>query len=475
MTETPPNPNDPKASVVLRVPLRLLVVEDSEFDARIVVSVLRKGGYDIQFERVDTGPAMKAALENRVWDIICADYNMPEFSAPEALKVLQDAALDIPFIIISGGIGEDIAVAAMKSGAHDYLMKGNLARLVPAVERELREAKIRSSQRAAEETLRESERRYRLLWETATDAVLLMDTDGTIRFANPAVEKVLRHSQEGVVGENITNVLPGAGDLPFLQKTFSAPGTNRAVGRLETTSKRRDGSEVIVEIVSNEMEVKETRSIVLFIRDVTERRQAEQELRENEEQFRVAREIQQRLFPKESPAIAGFELAGLSHPAEATGGDYFDYLPMMHNRVGVVVGDVTGHGVGPSLLMAETRAYLRILARNRDDVGEIMTRANAMLAEDVGYERFVTLMLVQIDPVTRSLVYVSAGHPAGYVVRPDGTVRAKLKRTGIPLGIKPDNEFESSMPVLLGSGEIVLLVTDGIDEAMSPEGEFYGM
>src|SRR5215204_5295790 len=109
----------------------------------MIVSMLRKGGYEVSFQRVETAPAMSAALSGNSWDVILADYNLPEFNAPNALKMVQQSALDIPFIIVSGGIGEDIAVAAMKAGAHDYLMKGNLSRLNSAIERELREADVR--------------------------------------------------------------------------------------------------------------------------------------------------------------------------------------------------------------------------------------------------------------------------------------------------------------------------------------------
>ena len=155
-------------------PLRVLVVEDSEFDARMLVGLLRAGGFEPEFERVETAGAMRAALGQVPWEVILADYNLPEFSAPEALEVLQESQLDIPFIIVSGGIGEDTAVAAMKSGAHDYLMKGNLARLVPAVERELREVAVRASRRETVKELRESELRHRSLIENTSDIVAVL-------------------------------------------------------------------------------------------------------------------------------------------------------------------------------------------------------------------------------------------------------------------------------------------------------------
>src|SRR5205807_5129139 len=192
----------------MKTSLRVLIVEDSEFDAQMMVSMLRKGGYDVTSERVETESALKAALQRSSWDIILADYNLPEFNALAALQVLQESALDLPFVIVSGGIGEDIAVSAMKAGAHDYLMKGNLSRLVPAVERELREAANRAGQREAKRALQESELRYRLLWETSPDAVILMDTESRIHFANPAVKEVFGYLPEEVIGQCLNLLQP---------------------------------------------------------------------------------------------------------------------------------------------------------------------------------------------------------------------------------------------------------------------------
>jgi signal transduction histidine kinase len=133
--------------------LYALIVEDSEDDAILIARHLR-GDYELTFERVDTPGAMQAALQRQEWDVVIADYSMPRFSGLDALKVLQESGLDLPFIIVSGAIGEDVAVQAMLAGAHDYLMKDNLARLVPAVQRELAEAQERRARRQAEADLR---------------------------------------------------------------------------------------------------------------------------------------------------------------------------------------------------------------------------------------------------------------------------------------------------------------------------------
>jgi signal transduction histidine kinase/FixJ family two-component response regulator len=151
----------------MSIPLRVLIVEDSEDDTILVMRKLRHGGYDPTFERVDTPEAFIAALARQTWDVVIADYSMPHFSGLGALTLLKESGLDLPFIIVSGAIGEDIAVSAMKAGAHDYVMKDNLARLGPAVRRELHEAEARLARRRAEEALRESkahlERSYQAL------------------------------------------------------------------------------------------------------------------------------------------------------------------------------------------------------------------------------------------------------------------------------------------------------------------------
>ncbi len=458
--------------------LRTLIVEDSEFDAMMLVNLLRKGGYKPEHLRVETASAMQDALRNQEWDLILADYNLPEFSAPEALKLLQWTGRDIPFIIISGGIGEDIAVEAMKAGAHDYLMKGALARLAPCVERELREADERRGRREAEEAMRESEQRYRALWDTATDAVLLMDTDSVIQFANPAVEQVFGYMPNEVIGQNLTLLLPervrDEQKRDFQEHLLSGVrGRDRRV--LETVGVHKDKDEVMIEIAYNDMELKGEKHFVAFIRDITERKRAEKKLRENQEQFRVASEIQKSLFPEASPQLEGFDIGGVSHPAEAAGGDYYDYLEMPGGAWGFVVGDVSGHGVGPALLMAETRAYLRLLARTGGEAGEILAQANRMISEDVDGERYVTAVYVGLDPEARVVRCASAGHTPGFVINRKGGIKAKLTRTGVPLGMRSDSEYGTADPVRLESGDIILLATDGIDEAVNAQNEFFGL
>ncbi len=137
-------------------PLHILIVEDSEDDTLLLLRELKRGGYELVSERIETPEAMKDALKKETWDVVVSDYVLPRFSGLEALSILKESGQDLPFIIVSGNIGEDTAVGAMKAGAHDYIIKGNLTRLVPAIERELREADMRREKRQADEELRRS-------------------------------------------------------------------------------------------------------------------------------------------------------------------------------------------------------------------------------------------------------------------------------------------------------------------------------
>jgi signal transduction histidine kinase len=152
----------------VRKPLRALLVEDSQIDAELLARALERGGFDLTWARIDTAEDMEQALRKQMWDLILCDHAMPRFSAPEALELLKRNKLDVPFIIVSGYIEEETAVGAMKAGAHDYIMKDRLARLVPAVERELRDAEVRRARAKSEEALRRAHEELELRVEQRT-------------------------------------------------------------------------------------------------------------------------------------------------------------------------------------------------------------------------------------------------------------------------------------------------------------------
>lgn len=188
----------------------------------------------------------------------------------------------------------------------------------------------------------------------------------------------------------------------------------------------------------------------------------------------AARRIQQHFLPDTAPKLPGFEIHACCHPAEFAAGDYFDYLRFPDGSLGVVVGDVAGHGVGPALLMASTRAYLRSLAETRANISEIVFLINEILASEIDDSQFVTLLLSRLAPTTGELTYVNAGHTPGYVLDASGEVKADLKCTSFPLGIVPEASFPEGNSVALTPGDMVLLLTDGVLEACSPKGNQFG-
>lgn len=329
--------------------LNVLIVEDSEVDALLILGHLKHGGYETRSRLVDNARDLSAALNAQKWDVVLSDHNMPGFSSGDALCLVREVDRDVPFLIISGSIGEEEAVSSMRSGAQDYLMKGHLTHLVAAVERELQDAEDRRARKAAERSL--------------------------------------------------------------------------------------------------------------LIR---------------EDEMRIAREIQQQLIPASVPVHSDYDMAGASCPAEATGGDYFDFIAGPKGAIYVVVGDVTGHGLGPALLMADVRAYLRALVLSNRNLEEIMVQARHLLVEDLGTERFITLLFAKLTTACGHLDFINAGHPTGYVVAADGTLRGELEAMAPALGIDGENERLAPGRVVLGKGDLVLLLTDGILEATSPEGEEFG-
>ena len=158
-----------------KTPLHVLVVEDNPDDAELLIHTLRRGGYEVAHARVDTAEEMRAALDGPSWDLIVSDHNMPSFGSAAALEILKETGKDLPFIIVSGSMGEETAVAAMKAGAHDYLMKNNLARLVPVIKRELDEAQVRAEHRRAGEALSASEQRYKQLLASITNYIFTIE------------------------------------------------------------------------------------------------------------------------------------------------------------------------------------------------------------------------------------------------------------------------------------------------------------
>ena len=268
----------------IRKSLRLLLVEDSENDAMLLLREIRRGGYDPVYERVDTPEDMEAALgeadsRGEPYEIVISDYYMPRFKAPEALALLKRLDYDLPFIVVSGKVGEELAVEMMQAGAQDYITKENMVRLNPAIERELREAETRRERKLAEVALRESEERFRALTTNASDLVLILEADGTIRYESQAVERILGYKPEERVGKKAFELIH-PDDTEHVTRAFAeylkTPGIKPPV---EYRTLARDGTWHYFEAVGNNLLHDPTiKGIVVNSRDITERKRSEAEL-----------------------------------------------------------------------------------------------------------------------------------------------------------------------------------------------------
>jgi two-component system cell cycle sensor histidine kinase/response regulator CckA len=303
----------------MTAPVRVLIVEDSEDDVQLLLRQLRRGGFDPQWTRVDSPEGLASALAGQAWDVVICDYSMPHLDAPRALEIVQGSGRDIPFIIVSGKIGEDTAVAAMKAGAHDYVMKDRLDRLPAAVEREVREAAVRRDHERARAALRESEERYRAIVDQAADGIFIMDLEGRILEVNDAFAR-----SHGYTTGELREIGLGGIDVD----AASTPDRMRRVlagERLtfEVEHWRKDMSRIHLEVTASLAEFAGKHCIMAFHRDITERKQLEVNRRQLEEQLRASQKME----------AIGILAGGIAH-------DFNNLLSVILSYTGIVLNAV---------------------------------------------------------------------------------------------------------------------------------------
>ncbi len=258
----------------MKTTLRVLLIEDQEDDALLIARALRRGGFDLTYHRVQTADALEEALRSETWDIVVSDYAMPSFSGLDALRVVKASGLDLPFVLVSGTIGEDIAVDAMKCGSHDYVMKDNLKRLVPAVERELTEARVRAARRRAEDQLR----KLSLAVEQSPVAVVITDTEGRIEYVNPKFEALTGYRALEVLGAKVT-VLQGKKVPAMVLDELDRSLRNHQEWHGDLASRREDGTVYWIAISVSPVrdDAGQVTHYVIIEEDITARKQVEHE------------------------------------------------------------------------------------------------------------------------------------------------------------------------------------------------------
>ncbi len=322
----------------------MLFVDDSSEDVFVIERHLRKAGYEVTGERVETRVEMAAALDEGPWDVVLSDHALPSFSEGGGLMLVRERGLDIPFIIVSGAIGEEVAVDAMRAGAHDYVMKGNLKRLVPALERELREAATRGRRSEAEEALRRAEgsvRRLAAIVESSDDAIVSMTPAGRIETWNPGAERLYGYRATEMIGASITQVAAAGDELGVTRLIERVAGGGHAPV-LELTARHKSGATIAVTLTLSP--IRDALGAIIGVsgiaRDITERKQFESQLRQLTDQDGLTGLLNRRRFEEElARAVSAGARYGLVTALAVIDVDNFKY-----------VNDTLGHRIGDELI-----------------------------------------------------------------------------------------------------------------------------
>jgi len=308
--------------------------------------------------------------------------------------------------------------------------------------------------------------------EQTADTVFITNREGVIEYVNPAFEATTGYPREEAIGQT-PRILRSGETAPEYYAQLWSTILGGETFRANTLNRKKSGELYHAEQTITPVKAPDGSIIhfVAVVKDMTDRfkRQAQ------DIEMQYASRIQQKLYPAEPPRVEGYDIAGAAIPAQATSGDYFDYIPLADHGLGLAIGDVCGHGLGPALIMAATRSYLRFLSSSTSNPGQVFAIINDALFADLESNHYVAMVLVRLETRSNRFSYANAGHVSGYLLDREGEVKAVLDSTGVPLGMFPEQEYGCREDLTLEPGELVVLFTDGISEAQDEEGRVFGI
>lgn len=433
--------------------IRVLLVEDNSVDSRLVRLTLEHvvgNTYEVVTEATVTKAVERLADEE--FQIVLLDLDLPDSSGLDTFRRIRDHAVDIPIVVLTGNADEELAIQAIHQGAQEYVLKGgNAATLTRTIRYAMSRHRMRRKLEQALEISRAGAANLHVIIEANVDGIVVVNQKGLIVHANSATEKFFADPAGTLVGQHFPLKL--------------VPGSAREADIV-------NGLSLVVptEIRCCAIVWDSQPAYWVRLRDLTERRQAES----HRHKLELAREVQQGLLPKSAPSLNGFDMAGASVTADETGGDYFDYLPMPDGALGLAVADASGHGIAAAMLITVVSSYLRAFSSLSCDPGEVLRLVAQTLAPQIAEGNFVTAVLACVDPVRHTVTYASAGHPSALLIDATGKVRLDLTSLDLPIGLDPDCKFQSGVESSLQPGDTFVLMSDGILEAMPPDGTLFG-
>lgn len=315
------------------------------------------------------------------------------------------------------------------------------------------------------------------MFEDAAVGIQWLDLDGHVLWANRAEREMLGFADDAdFVGRHVGEFHV---DRDAVERLLRHVGRGAALRNAPARLRRKDGEvRHVVMSCGAYWRDGELAGAHCFTQDVTDRTRDDEEaaaaLSAVRRELQVARRIQLSILPKHPPTIPGFEIAGMVRPAAACSGDFLDYLPLTGGATAVALGDVSGHGLGPALVAAQTSTCLRTLTRLCGRIDHLLTEANALVFQATPGESFVSLAMLAVDPVSNALHYVNAGHPPGMLFDAGGNLKAVLESGDLPLAVAPDTQYRLEGPAVLRRGDLVVLASDGLLEAWSDKGDAFG-